>query len=107
MDTTQTRFTRGDIVRAAYTTQGVTAQRQYIIDEVVVEPTPFGGFTTYYVQDAKRTGKRFRISNGHLVLSKVEPEQLTIRITNLVLFALSLDDIAMQRSLEVEVATFM
>src|SRR4051812_158855 len=98
-----TRFTRGDIVRAAYTTQGLTAHRRYIVDEVVVDPTPFGGFTTYCLQDAKRTGKRFRVGNGHLVLSKVEPQQLTIRITNLVLFALSLDDVAMQQSLEVEV----
>jgi hypothetical protein len=98
-----TRFTRGDIVRASYSTQGLTAQRQYIVDEVVIEPTPFGGFTTYYLLDAKRTGKRFRVGNGHLVLSKVEPQQLTIRITDLVLFALSLDDVAMQQSLEVEV----
>jgi len=80
-----------------------TAQRKYIVDEVAVEPTPFGGFTTYYLLDAERAGKRFRVGNGHLVLSKVQPQQLTIRITNHVLFALALDDVARQQSLEVEV----
>src|SRR4051812_5565731 len=71
--TTQTmRFNRGEIVRAAYSTQGLKASHKYVVDEVVVEPSAFGTFVTYYVQDAKRTGKRFRITNGHLVLELVK-----------------------------------
>lgn len=73
------KFHAGDVVVSNVNAQGMTKGERYVVTDMSVRHTPFGGFTTYLVKP-EAGGPELRIGNGHLVLDFVEvgqsPEEL-------------------------------
>lgn len=66
----QTRFAEGQQVVSNVNAQGLKQGHVYTVTDVAVRSTPFGGFTTYTVEDSE--GNEFSVGNGHLVLREKE-----------------------------------
>lgn len=73
-------FSKGDVVIADRTTQGLKLNEHYVVVDLETQVSPFGYFVTYYlapadeVDTAVATGSLLPIVNGHLILRGVSAE---------------------------------
>ena len=61
-----TKFEKGNLVRANVAEQGMTLGGLYVVDAVIKNETPFGTFVTYIIENGTET---LRIGNGHMLLT--------------------------------------
>jgi hypothetical protein len=82
-----TRFTKGQVVRAHVTAQGMVKDTVYTVDEIEELNTFAGNFVRYGLREFIG-GARGHVSdpliwvgNGHLLLGEVDPTDLADRVT--------------------------
>jgi hypothetical protein len=65
-----TAYKVGDKVRSTIHAQALKVNGIYTVVEVHENPTPFGDFVPYVLEDNK--GEWFQVLNGHMVLKPVK-----------------------------------
>jgi hypothetical protein len=61
-----TKFEKGNLVRANVAEQGMTLGGLYVVDAAIQQETPFGTIVTYIIENGTET---LRIGNGHMLLT--------------------------------------
>lgn len=62
-----TAFSKGQLVKANFTAQGMTKGNTYKVIDLESLYMPFGTIVTYLIED--KDGTKLLIGNGHLLLS--------------------------------------
>lgn len=67
-----TQFKKGDLLVSRSRSQYLVFGRTYLVVDLEIDRTPFGGYTRYLVRESRdEDAVPFWVTNGHLLLERI------------------------------------